>query len=970
MFMDNQEFTNLVELLRYRTQTQPHQVVYTFLEDGEIERGCLTYQDLDKIAQQIASYLQFSGVKGERALLLYPPGLEFISAFFGCLYAGVIAVPAYPPRRNQNMLRLQAIIEDAEAQIVLTTQSLLSKLESRLTENPDLEIVHLIATDNLPQASVSQWQQTEITSDSLAFLQYTSGSTGKPKGVMVSHGNLLQNSQDLHLGDEYTKDSVMITWLPTFHDMGLIYGVIQPLYWGFPCYIMAPASFVRKPITWLQAISKYKGTHSAAPNFAYDLCVRKTTSEQKAHLDLSSWQVAFNGAEPVRADVLQRFADTFKTYGFDPTAFCPAYGLAEATLKVTSTKKNKPPIFCSVDRDMLKKNQIVEVEANDPRGQTLVGCGWTEIDTQIVIVNPETFTSCLSPQIGEIWVSGTTIPQGYWQRPEATKQTFQAYIANTKEGPFLRTGDLGFVKDGELFITGRIKDVIIIRGRNYYPQDIEYTVAQSHPALKNDASAAFTIEINGEEHLVIAQEVERTYLRKLNVEEVVVAIRQAVAQQHELQVSEVILLRTSSIPKTSSGKIQRQACRQNFLEESLNIVGQWQQTLTYKPDRISTPSNPAPASPNSQQQTQTSEAIEMWLIAKVAKIINRPESNLDPHQSIVNYGLDSLVAMTLTEELEQWLGYRISTDLIYDSISIRALASQLAKNGATDTLLPDCLVPLQTSGNKQPFFCIHPLAGVTFPYYQLASLFSSDRPFYAVQAVGTNGKEKPLTTIEAMATRYIDALKVVQPTGPYFLGGWSFGSYVAFEMAVQLANRREEVAKIILLDTPPLTNNKTTNLLNLLDFFLTSSTRYIWSYVYDYLKLTNPDDKQQEEIELDLRYLSNFLNPQWMADFFTQKSQLSKFQQPSVQLIMEVILANSNALINYQPSVYSGQITLFSAKESWRLHGKNSSLEWMTLATKGLDIQSIPGHHFNILRKPHVETLAQKLEECLGMKVK
>lgn len=566
------KFSTLVELLRYRASSQPERIAYIFLRDGEIEEARLTYGELDQKARAIAAHLQSLEAKGERGLLLYPPGLDFISAFFGCLYAGVVAIPAYPPRRNQNLLRLQAIIADSQARFTFTNAALFPSLENQWAKDPELGAMQWIVTDEIDHHLREDWQEPTLEKNSLAFLQYTSGSTGTPKGVMVSHHNLLINSADLDGGWGHDQDSIMVTWLPTFHDMGLIYGVIQPLYKGFLCYMMSPASFMERPLRWLQALSDKQATHSAAPNFAYDLCVRKIPPEKRATLDLSHWCMALNGAEPVRAEVLKKFAEAFQVSGFKATALCPGYGLAEATLKVTAVSYDSPPYFYPVQANALEKNKIVGATETDTNVQTLVGCGWTTIDTQIVIVNPETLKLCSPEIVGEIWVSGSTIAQGYWGKPQETQETFQAYLADTGAGPFLRTGDLGFIKDGELFVTGRLKEIILIRGRNNYPQDIELTVQNSHPALRPSCGAAFTVENKGEEKLVVVQEVERTWLRKVDIDEVKRAIRKAVVQEYDLQVYAIALIRTGSLPKTSSGKIQRRGCRSKFLEGNLEIL--------------------------------------------------------------------------------------------------------------------------------------------------------------------------------------------------------------------------------------------------------------------------------------------------------------------------------------------------------------------------------------------------------------
>ena len=569
------KFTSLVELLRWRASEQPNNKAYTFLEDGEKEAANITYQELDLQARVIAASLQSMIKKGDRALLLYPSGLEFIAAFLGCLYAGVVAVPAYPPKPNQKIIRLKSIVADAQADIALTTKSLIAKIREQFAEESELASIKWLATDKLNVNLATDWKSLEISSDSLAFLQYTSGSTGNPKGVMISHNNLMHNERLMRMAFSHSQKTIHVSWLPLFHDMGLIGNVLQSLYLGTPCVLMAPTTFLQKPIRWLQVISRYKATTSGGPNFAYELCARKVTPEQCQGLDLSSWDVAFNGSEPIRAEVLEQFATAFKPYGFKRQAFYPCYGMAETTLFVSGGFKTAAPILYPVDTDALAENRVVAAFGNESKSQTIVGCGQTFFD-KIAIANPETKTLCSQNEVGEIWVSGRSVAQGYWNRRELTQETFNAYLVDTNQGPFLRTGDLGFMKeDGEIFITGRFKDVLIIRGRNHYPQDIEFTVEKSHPALREGCGAAVTVEVDDGEKLVIVQEVERTHLRKLNVDEVVEAIRKAVSQEHELSVYAVILLKTTSIPKTSSGKLQRRACQARFLDGTLECVGRW-----------------------------------------------------------------------------------------------------------------------------------------------------------------------------------------------------------------------------------------------------------------------------------------------------------------------------------------------------------------------------------------------------------
>ncbi|BAZ49866.1 AMP-dependent synthetase and ligase [Nostoc sp. NIES-4103] len=566
------KFSSLVDILCDRALSQPNKLAFTFLHNTETEQVSLTYQELDQKAKAIAVVLKSMKATGERALLLYPPGIEFIAAFFGCLYAGVIAVPVYPPRRNQRMNRLQAIVADAQAAFALTTTSVFTNIEHSFKQAPELAALHWLATDNIASNLAPDWQPTKVSSDTLAFLQYTSGSTAAPKGVMVSHQNLLHNQLLIQQGFQHTQETIVVGWLPLYHDMGLIGNVLQPMYMGVPCILMSPVAFLQRPVRWLEAISHYKATTSGGPNFAYDLCVSKIPPEQRLNLDLSTWSVAFNGAEKVRAETIEQFTNAFAECGFSQKAFYPCYGLAEATLFVCGGTKAAAPVVEKVQSEALEQNQVVLSKQETGKVQKIVSCGRATLEQQIVIAHPETLTTCAPNQVGEIWVAGSSVAGGYWNRPIETENTFGAYLQDTGDGPFLRTGDLGFLHNGELFVTGRIKDLIVIRGRNHYPQDIELAAQISHPALRPSASAAFAVEVDGSERLVVACEVERSYIRNGEFDEVAKAIRQAIWNSQELEVYTVVLLKTGSIPKTSSGKIQRLSCQASFLAGSLDVL--------------------------------------------------------------------------------------------------------------------------------------------------------------------------------------------------------------------------------------------------------------------------------------------------------------------------------------------------------------------------------------------------------------
>lgn len=550
----------LIDILRSRAIEQGNQLAYSFLKDGENESGRLTYGELDRQAKAIASGIQ--SYQGERALLLYPSGLEFITAFFGCLYAGVIAVPANPPRQNQKLSRLLSIVKDSQSKLALTTASIFPEIEKRWEEEAELTRLKWVATDTI-DANGREFEDRSATSKGLAFLQYTSGSTGTPKGVMVTHDNIIHNQQIIQQAFGHSEKSIGVGWLPLFHDMGLIGHVLQPIYAGFPSILMPPLIFLQKPIRWLKAISQYRATTSGGSNFAYDLCVDKVKSEQLVNIDLSSWDLAYNGAEPIREKTLAKFNEKFAPSGFNYSAFYPCYGMAETTLFATGGEKNKKPV---IQRCKAKTRE------QNPESRVFVGCGGPYMDTKVKIVNPETLTQCQDEEVGEIWISGETVTQGYWNQPKLTQETFGATLAETGEQKFLRTGDLGFVLNGELFVTGRLKDAIIIRGQNHYPQDIEDTVQQSHPALRVNGGAVVTIEVENSEKLVIIQEVARNYVKNLDIKEVKRNIALSVTAQHSLPIHATVLIKPGTLPKTSSGKIQRYLCRQQFINNELKIL--------------------------------------------------------------------------------------------------------------------------------------------------------------------------------------------------------------------------------------------------------------------------------------------------------------------------------------------------------------------------------------------------------------
>lgn len=566
--LDLSRVATLVELVERRAQLHGAKCALTFLQDGETEHSHLSYEELDCRARSVAAWLQTNGYTGERVLLLYPSGLDFVIAFMGCLYAGAIAVPAYPPRVNRNILRLTSIIADAAAVLALTTDPLVSKTQRLLEEAG----VHGMRIAAMRDGDAETWQRPASDRTRLAFLQYTSGSTSHPKGVMVSHGNLLENHEMMRHSFGQSSRTKIVTWLPLFHDMGLIGNVLQSLYLGVECVILPPEVFMVKPVRWLSAISRYRATFAGAPNFAYDLCASKITEEQRASLDLSCWDSAFVGAEPVRHPTLKRFASTFAPCGFRRESLYPCYGLAEATLFVSGAGRLAGGRSAWFTAEGLERHRVIKASEDGPAARALVSCGRTWLQQHIAIVDPESGMRCGSEEIGEIWVSGPHVTQGYWDRPKETERTFGAHLPDDPHRTYLRTGDLGFFDDDGLFIAGRLKDLIIVAGRNHDPVDIEHSAQASHAAIRPGGCAAFQVEIRGEARLILAAELERNARASLEeTKPVRKAIREAVALNHDLATYDIVFLKPTSLPKTSSGKVQRHACRAAYLGQTFNL---------------------------------------------------------------------------------------------------------------------------------------------------------------------------------------------------------------------------------------------------------------------------------------------------------------------------------------------------------------------------------------------------------------
>lgn len=689
----------LVDLLRLRAEVSPHRVVYRFLPGDNKPEQRITYGQLDQRARSIAARIRETAAKGARALLLIPPGLDYVAGYFGCLYAGVIAVPAYPPNPRRPDPRIPSIVADCEPAVALTTAGLLARLDHWRGADTTLDALRWIAADDSIDAS-GEWRRDGTHGADVAMLQYTSGSTAAPKGVVLTHRNLLHNLALIRSAFSVThgSDDVGVFWLPPFHDMGLIGGILQPCYLGRGAVLMSSATFLQRPLAWLEAMSKYRATTSAAPNFAFDLCVERIKPEETRGLDLSSWHTVFDGAEPIRAETIDRFTRAFADTGFRREAFFPCYGLAEATLFVSGGPWGHGPYSLDVSRAALEEKRVSPATTGDRL--RLVSAGAPASAQTVRIVDPDTLLRCDERRVGEIWVSGESVASGYWNNAAETRLTFGAVIPGEPERRFLRTGDLGFADDGQLFVTGRLKDLIILSGRNYYPQDLELAAERSHPSLRPGHAAAFALDDDGRERLAIVLEVTRHHRESEN-EAVVSAVRRALADREGILPDVVVLARQNGIPRTSSGKVQRRATRAMLLENTLEILARSDETI----DDVSIVLGQTP---------DTSAPVEAWLRRWVADELQIDVRSVDATASVRDYGLDSVAAVRLVTELEQVLGHRVDVSLLWREPSIRSLSKALEAGGSG--------VPVRVSDKalaRRDERLVSPLPASEFPEYRL-----------------------------------------------------------------------------------------------------------------------------------------------------------------------------------------------------------------------------------------------------------
>lgn len=672
--------------MRGRAEGEPETPLYTFLSDGEEDSVEMSGGALDLQARKLGGALQERNLTGERAVLLYPPGLDYIAGFFGCLYGGVIAVPAYPPNPSQlerSLPRILSIIKNCQAQLILTTQEILSMAQFLSNQHPEFSQIQWLASDNLDGNYAENWETPSITRESIAFLQYTSGSTGNPRGVKLTHGNLIHNLGLIQKGFGITpKIDSGISWLPPYHDMGLIGGILEPLFVESHTYLMSPLHFLEKPLRWLKIFSKTKNPIvSGGPNFAYELCLRKISPEERDTLDLSNWKLAFTGAEPIRKDTLKHFANFFGPSGFSAKALYPCYGLAEATLIVSGNSRGEGYRTFSPQEN----NDSTDTPRNG--NAVLVSCGRSFPDQIIKIVHPKKLIPMQEGEIGEVWVRGPSIAHGYWNHPQDEKEVFNNRLEHPDDQPYLRTGDLGFLHEGELFISGRLKDLIIIRGMNYYPQDLERSLESCHSSFRPGCCAAFSLPVAGEERLILVQELSKESFRNLETvkfAEALAKVKERIAQDHDLEVFALLLIPPSTLPKTSSGKISRHFSKLAFQENTLKPLFQWTKDIRETQRQT--------FDPQFKQELLKVDAegrkslILQRIRSRLSKILDVDLESLQPNQNLMSLGLDSLMMMELKSEIESSLGISLSVKKFLKpkmglSDLSQSIAEQLSSSG-------------------------------------------------------------------------------------------------------------------------------------------------------------------------------------------------------------------------------------------------------------------------------------------------
>lgn len=963
--------------LRERASRLPDKTVYTFLDEHGNTAAQLTYAQLHKRAECIARVLRAQAPAASRVLLLFWPGLDFAEALFGCLYAGMVAVPAYPPepaRIDRTIARLRTIATDATPAVVLTSSSILALAKPLLAFAPDFARLPWLAVDTLCAGNPSTDMPAECSPHDLAIIQYTSGSTTRPKGVMVSHENILANMRMIQTRALQDEHRIVMSWLPTYHDLGLMGGIFLPVTLGGSAILMSPLDFLRRPALWLSTISRYRATDTFVPNFALDIAVRKIVGAERDTLDLSCLKVCFIGAEPVRHASVERFLGAFSPHGLARDSLGPSYGLAEAVVSVSGGPVGESPRYVFVDALALADHRFVTVDATHPHAQVLVSSGRPMTGLDVRIVHALTLQPAQAGEVGEVWIRGPSVAPGYWQCDKETRAVFQARMAGETEESWLRSGDLGCFAEGHIYITGRIKDLLVIRGKNHYPQDIELTVERSHQRVRPGAAIAFAIEQDNTEQLVVVAEVDIRLLyddaeKQVALEQIVAAIRNALHTEHALQAHDIVLIKARTIDKTSSGKLARHACRKRFSDGKLETEYRW--TAATTPSAVSSDTAHLHPSHHIEQQQDISGRIA----TEIARLTGTDPLTLTPETRLADRGLDSLAGMELLGYIEQTLGVTLSITTLLSVTTLAELMAQIGQleqkstlhvpNGADLPVTPAgieqgpgrCSLTLRSWDVPAPLFCMGGLGGTASYLSHLAQAFGGHRSCIAFRAPGIDGIEPPLGSVEELARRYIDEMRAIQPRGPYAIAGHSFGGLVAYDMALQLSEMGERVASLCLLDTSyaepvePADGD--------------DEVMALFELGYMYRRLTG------EEREPDMITPLSSLPAEQQRDLLRQQLGIAS----TADHMLTVYRASHAAMLRYRPRPYAGPVCLFVSERGLpsqathpgrrlHFHFGEAALGWDRLCP-ALQIIKVSGDHFTLVMPPHAQHLADALQRTV-----
>jgi acyl-CoA synthetase (AMP-forming)/AMP-acid ligase II/cytochrome P450/thioesterase domain-containing protein/acyl carrier protein len=947
--------STLVDCVRTQVELIPEKTAFSFLNDAGDISGILTYSELDRQARILAETLRTTIGPRSRLLLLFEPGLEFIAALFGCLYAGMYAVPSYPPKPTggeRTLSRLKAIAADAAPAAVLTSGRILASAKGLFTFAEDFASLPWLDVETLCNSDASPpFCDLGVLPDDLAIIQYTSGSTAVPKGVMLSHRNILVNMQmlrDVAYADPAIgrADTQIVSWLPFFHDLGLMGGIVLPIILGGHAVLMSPFGFLRRPALWLTAISRFQAASTFVPNFALDIAVRKVTGAEREALDLSSLRICVVGAEPVHHRSVERFIRAFAKQGVARASLLPGYGLAEAVVGATGGPLTETPRSLFIDRKALSRHRFETVSSSHADASPLVSCGRPLGGVDMIIVDPDKRLPLGPGAIGEVWMRGPHVALGYWQRESDNRETFQARLADGPAQDWLRTGDLGCLDDGHLYITGRIKDLIIIRGRNHYPQDIEATVEGCHPRVMPGATIAFSYEEEGVEQVAVVAEVDSRKLQdKAEKEEafhaIAAAIRSALGAEHQLQAHGIVFVGIGRIEKTSSGKLARQLCKQRYLDHALKTEFIWTFHMAIGK------SDPQAARPSSQlQPAEQRSALITWLSQEIARLAGRGDDLPSADENLDEAGLDSLATMELASQIDRRFGLTLPAAALLGSTTIAELAELVEQTERGEQTFAAARQATHIMAKRgwalpAPLFCIGGAGGAVAYLSHLDAALEASRPLIGFQAPGLDGSEPPLGSIEELALHYIEDIKAIQPHGPYALIGHSFGGLVAYEITRQLSERGETVAPLMLIDTTLL----------------------------EYGGAHEETDEVMARYELGVMD-RHFSEPS--AGVTGNRAETSG----AAAHVLSVYQTNYAAMERYQPLPYGGPVTLFRAREGLpkqamhparrtKLHFGTRALGWNRLCP-ALDIVDAEGDHFSLVMPPHAPSLAGKIDAALA----